>query len=47
MNPGKHTDTRKQISVKHDDDERAFRLFLIVSFASLAALTLIVGLIAR
>lgn len=46
MNPGKHTDTRKQISVKHDD-ERAFRLFLIVSFASLAALTLIVGLIAR
>lgn len=45
MNPGRHTDTRK-ISVKHDD-ERAFRLFVILSFASLAALTLIVGLIAR
>jgi hypothetical protein len=44
MNPGKQTS--KQAVVKHDD-ERAFRFFLIFSFACLAALTLIVGWIAR
>ncbi len=44
MNPGKQTS--KQAVVKHDD-ERAFRFFVILSFACLAALTLFVGLIAR
>lgn len=48
MRSQKHTDTHKQIGVKRgEDDERAFRLFLIVSFASLAVLTLIAGIVSR
>jgi len=48
MRSQKHTETRKHIGVKRgEDDERAFRFFLVVSFASLAVLTLIAGLMAR
>lgn len=48
MRSQKHTEAPKQVGVKRDeDDERAFRLFLIVSFTSLAVLTLIAGFMAR
>lgn len=48
MRTDKQADRQKSLAVKEGrDDERAFRAFLILSFASLAVLTLIVGLVAR
>jgi hypothetical protein len=48
MRTDKQADRQKPLAVKdRRDDERAFRTFLILSFASLAVFTLIAGLATR